>query len=42
MDVDDIDSTKEPSNEAEKTGNDGKNVGRGSNNELAAGRLVEH
>ena len=41
MDVDEIDSTVEPSNEAAKTGNDGKNVGRGSNNELAAGRLVD-
>ena len=37
MDVDEIDSTEEPSNEAAKTGNDGP----GSNNELAAGRLVD-
>ena len=41
MDVDEIDSTEEPSNEAAKAGNDGKNVGRGSNNEMAAGRLVD-
>ena len=41
MDVDEFDSTEEPSNEAAKAGSDGNNAGRGTNNEMAAGRLVD-